>query len=289
MADELAARLAAIDPANAADFAANASTLHRELDALDNELEAGLDDVHEQVPGHEPRRRSATSPGATGLSSMRSPGSAPRRSQRPRRLAAVADFVTANGVRTVYYETLVSPAVAETIAGETGALVAVLDPIEGFTRRGAGRRLLQLDAGQPRHPATWSAVPVTEPLIELAGGVIGYGGRPLVEADLRVERGEVVAVVGANGSGKTTLVKGVLGLAELLDGTLHLFGQPADQFRERFRLGYVPQRQTLGGPLTATVTEVVTTGRLARKRRFQPLAKADRAAVAAGHRRRRPG
>ena len=36
-------RLAAIDSANAADFAANASTLHLQLGALDNEFEAGLD------------------------------------------------------------------------------------------------------------------------------------------------------------------------------------------------------------------------------------------------------
>jgi zinc transport system ATP-binding protein len=117
------------------------------------------------------------------------------------------------------------------------------------------------------------------PLIELTGGVIGYGGRPVVEADLVVRRGEVVAVVGANGSGKTTLVKGVLGLAELLDGDLRLFDQPANHVHQRFRLGYVPQRQTLGGPLTTTVAEVVTTGRLARKRRFQRLGREDRRAV----------
>lgn len=121
--------------------------------------------------------------------------------------------------------------------------------------------------------------PVAEPLVELSGGVAGYAGRPVVEADLRVERGEVVAIVGANGSGKTTLVKAVLGLAELLAGELRLFGLPVERFGERFRFGYVPQRQTLTSPLTATLTEVVTTGRLARKQRFQRLGKADRTAV----------
>jgi len=118
-----------------------------------------------------------------------------------------------------------------------------------------------------------------EPLVELTGGVIGYAGRPVVEADLVVRRGDVLAVVGANGSGKTTLIKGVLGLAELLAGQLRLFGQPARQVTDRSRLGYVPQRQRLGGPLTSTVTEVVTTGRLARKRRFQRLGRTDREAV----------
>jgi zinc transport system substrate-binding protein len=37
-------------------------------------------------------------------------------------------------VTTVYYETLVSPRIAETVARETGATTAVLDPIEGLTK-----------------------------------------------------------------------------------------------------------------------------------------------------------
>jgi zinc transport system substrate-binding protein len=50
----------------------------------------------------------------------------------------VADFVRANGVTTIYYETLVDPKVAETIAVETGASTAVLDPIEGLTEGASG-------------------------------------------------------------------------------------------------------------------------------------------------------
>jgi zinc transport system substrate-binding protein len=41
--------------------------------------------------------------------------------------------VEERGVTTIYYETLVSPRIAETVARETGAKVAVLDPIEGLT------------------------------------------------------------------------------------------------------------------------------------------------------------
>ena len=43
------------------------------------------------------------------------------------------DLVDERGVTTIYYETLVSPRIAETVARETGAETAVLDPIEGLT------------------------------------------------------------------------------------------------------------------------------------------------------------
>ncbi len=37
------------------------------------------------------------------------------------------------GATTVFFETLVSPRLADTVARETGAQTAVLDPIEGLT------------------------------------------------------------------------------------------------------------------------------------------------------------
>ena len=49
-----------------------------------------------------------------------------------RSLARVSDFVRANHVRTIYFETLVSPRVAETVADEVGASTDVLDPLEGL-------------------------------------------------------------------------------------------------------------------------------------------------------------
>ena len=46
---------------------------------------------------------------------------------------AVVNLVRENGATTVYFETLVSPKLARTVARETGAKTAVLDPIEGLT------------------------------------------------------------------------------------------------------------------------------------------------------------
>jgi zinc transport system ATP-binding protein len=121
---------------------------------------------------------------------------------------------------------------------------------------------------------------VTTPVIALHGVAVGYGDRPVVEdVDLVVLPGDVVALVGANGSGKTTLVRGVLGLAPVLAGRVELLGRPAASFRERWRIGYVPQRHTVGGGIPSSVQEFVASGRLARRRLFSPVTAADRQAV----------
>jgi zinc transport system ATP-binding protein len=109
---------------------------------------------------------------------------------------------------------------------------------------------------------------------------IGYDGRPVVRrVDLVVDRGEVVALLGPNGSGKSTLVRGVLGLAHVLDGTIDVFGEPADQRHRRWRLGYVPQRHTVAAGVPATVHEVVASGRLPRLQPWQRASALDRERV----------
>ena len=51
----------------------------------------------------------------------------------PGRMAEVIDFVRANNVRTIFFEELVSPKVAQTIASETGAEAKMLNPYEGLS------------------------------------------------------------------------------------------------------------------------------------------------------------
>jgi len=118
--------------------------------------------------------------------------------------------------------------------------------------------------------------------VDAAGLVVAYDGRPVLRAvSLRVEAGEVVAILGANGSGKSTLVKAILGLLPLRAGEVRLFGTPLRRFREWRRIGYVPQRLGAGSGVPATVREVVAAGRLARRGFPRPAGAADRAAVAA--------
>lgn len=119
-------------------------------------------------------------------------------------------------------------------------------------------------------------------VISMRAATFGYADRPVVNGvDLRIESGERVALIGANGSGKSTLVKGLLGLNDHLGGEVHLFGTPLSQFRDRYLLGYVPQRHTLSASVAATVTEVVATGRLPHRRVLSRPSSRDRKIITA--------
>ena len=181
---------------------------------------------------------------------------------------------------TIFFETLVSPKVAETIAKEVGADTAVLDPDRRATAGQYGRLPFR-HAFQPgRAPAR--ARMFMSGVVEIAHGVVAYDGRPVLrDVSLRVEAGEVVAILGANGSGKSTLVRALLGLVPLTAGRVTLFGTPLAKFRQWRRIGYVPQRVGAGSGVPATVGEVVASGRLAGRGVLRPAGAADRAAVTA--------
>ena len=107
-------------------------------------------------PGHQRTTPSATSGTATVSRWSASAGSAPSQEPDPAGLAEIAELVERRGVTTVYTETLVDPAVAETVAREAGVETAVLDPLEGLTDESAGEdylavmraNLTTLQAGQ---------------------------------------------------------------------------------------------------------------------------------------------
>ncbi|MFC4609812.1 metal ABC transporter ATP-binding protein [Streptomyces maoxianensis] len=118
-----------------------------------------------------------------------------------------------------------------------------------------------------------------EPVISVRGAQATLGSRPVLRGiDLTVQRGEVVALLGANGSGKSTAVRSLIGQVPLTGGEIALFGTELRRFHAWSRIGYVPQRTTASSGVPATVREVVSSGRLSRTR-LGRLSKADRAAV----------
>jgi zinc transport system substrate-binding protein len=110
-----------------------AAGLQERLRALDREYRAGLADCerHEIVTSHEAFGYLAE---RYGLEQVAITGLSPEVEPEPAKLQHVVELVRARGVTTIYFETLVSPRIAETVARETGAKTAVLDPIEGLTK-----------------------------------------------------------------------------------------------------------------------------------------------------------
>ena len=128
-------QLARIDPGGAETYERNLENLKDDLEKLDDEIEAGLAACE--------RREIVTSHDAFGyladrydLEQVSVAGLDPEAEPTPRRIAAVADFARRRGVTTIFFEQLVSPDIAQTIAAEVGVETAVLDPLENEPARG---------------------------------------------------------------------------------------------------------------------------------------------------------
>ncbi len=99
---------------------------------LDGEYREGLRDCkrHEIVTSHAAFGYLAA---RYGLEQVSITGLTPEAEPTPQQLAHVIQIVRRTHATTVFFETLVSPRLADTVAGEVGARTAVLDPIEGLT------------------------------------------------------------------------------------------------------------------------------------------------------------
>ena len=114
----------------------SAQSFDRRLRALDAEFEDGL--------AHCERHTFVTSHAAFaylarryGLKQVAISGLSPEIEPAPRALEGVVREVQRSGATMVFFETLVSPRLAETVAREAGARTAVLNPIEGLTEEQA--------------------------------------------------------------------------------------------------------------------------------------------------------
>ncbi len=96
------------------------------------------------------------------------------------------------------------------------------------------------------------------PLIQFTQVTLGYGKKAVVrDVTFSVASGDFLGLVGPNGAGKTTIVRAILGTLAPMSGTVSVGNGP----RERLRIGYVPQRDTIDYVLPYSAREVVLMGR----------------------------
>ncbi|NHA68420.1 metal ABC transporter substrate-binding protein [Phycicoccus flavus] len=139
----LGERFADVDPAHAEGYRSRAAATVRTLGTLDTEYRTGLADcastdlvTSHAAFGYLAERYGLHQQGIAGISPDVEPDAATLRD--------LAAYVREHDVRTIYTETLVSPALADTLARETGARTAVLDPLEGITDASQGSDYLEV-------------------------------------------------------------------------------------------------------------------------------------------------
>jgi zinc transport system substrate-binding protein len=145
VATVISARLSAADPANKADYEQNAKRFQDRLSTLSTQFTAGLAKCQ--------RRDIVTSHAAFGYLAKRFGmkqvpinGLSPDQEPNAADLAKVSRYAKANGVTTIYGETLASPAIAATVARESGARMVTLDPVEGLTKQSKGKDYFEVMA-----------------------------------------------------------------------------------------------------------------------------------------------
>jgi len=117
------------------------------------------------------------------------------------------------------------------------------------------------------------------PAIEIQDLWYSYTGPPVLrEVTLRIERRELVCVVGPNGGGKTTLVKLMLALLRPDRGTIRILGRSPENARAR--VGYMPQHARFDPRFPVSVMDVVLMGRLSPASALGPHRRADKQAAA---------
>ncbi len=130
---------------DAARFIAQKDAYVARLKALDEAYRAGLArcERREIVTSHNAFRYLAKRYNLTNYYIL---GLSPEEDPSPQKIAEVSTLAKQKGVKTIFFETLVSPKFAETVASEVGVGTAVLNPIEGLTEEDlrSGKEYIQV-------------------------------------------------------------------------------------------------------------------------------------------------
>ena len=128
----VASKLSEVDPDNSAVYATNLAAFVAELQTLDKKFMTGLASCERDliVTSHAAFGYLAD---AYGLSQEAIAGLSPESEPTPKRLNEIGKEAKADGTTTIFFETLASPKVAQTLADDLNIEAAVLDPIEGIS------------------------------------------------------------------------------------------------------------------------------------------------------------
>jgi zinc transport system ATP-binding protein len=121
----------------------------------------------------------------------------------------------------------------------------------------------------------------TKNIIEVENISFAYnGGDVLTNITLDIHQGDYIGIIGPNGAGKTTLFKIMLGLLRPKTGSVKLFEQDINSFRDWQKIGYVPQKVTsFDANFPATVSEVVSMARNTKLKFFSKTSMKDKIAI----------
>jgi branched-chain amino acid transport system ATP-binding protein len=92
-------------------------------------------------------------------------------------------------------------------------------------------------------------------MLEVDGLEAGYGAAPVLRnITLRVERREIVTLIGSNGAGKSTTLRAISGLATIRRGEIRFLGHVISRWRShaivRAGVAHVPEGRRLFGEMT---------------------------------------
>lgn len=123
-----------IDPLYKSYYQSNADALKSKLDDLDVQYKQGLINCAQKniITSHAAFGYLATTYGFTQLPIA---GLSPDAEPSPQQLANIVTFAKVNNVKYIFFESLVSPKLSNTIATEVGAKTLVLNPLEGLTNK----------------------------------------------------------------------------------------------------------------------------------------------------------
>lgn len=132
LASAVAEQLASIDPAHASDYLDNLKAVTASLHSLDNQYTTGLAIClrTEFITTHAAFGYLAE---RYGLTQIAISGLSPDAEPSPDRITQIHQIARDKSLTTVFFETLASPELAHTIAGDLNLATDQLDPIEGIT------------------------------------------------------------------------------------------------------------------------------------------------------------